>query len=258
MGPLADLVPEPEACTLSAEAEKLIGRVKNRQGCDLGTTGMPARTNVKDYLTRLLAAPVVVDEQCLWAQVALAESILTIAAYYLGTAPRLHYVDVWHNSPTTEPPKLSQLWHRDPEDRRILKGFVYLRDVDKGSGPLMYARGTHDRGSAGRVYPPRPPYGRKLRPGVLERKLGEEVRELVGPAGTVILADTAGLHRGGHAQMTSRLLVNFSFTTDGMVPTSQGSKNWVLRHAGSAPTWASSPLALYALGLEAALARTVP
>ena len=55
--------------------------------------------------------------------------MLALANAYMGMRSYLRAVDMWLNLPTGEPPKLSQLWHRDYDDIRNVKVFVYLTDV---------------------------------------------------------------------------------------------------------------------------------
>ena len=92
------------------------------------------------------------------------------------------------------------------------KAFVYLDDVDEGNGPFTYLRGTHRSwflrlkkqllGDAG---------GSPTSFSELDLKsvLAREVR-VCGPAGTLILADVRGFHRGSPQIDRSRsVLVNY-------------------------------------------------
>jgi hypothetical protein len=134
-----------------------------------------------------------------------------IADAYYGLKSSLSYYNVWHTFVTKGGPTQSQLWHRDPEDRYILKIFVHLTDVDKSSGPFTYARGTHVKGGA------------KIDPGYFiendggKRTTDEQMLQVVaqerwyeatGPKGTIILADTRGYHKGGLARGKERILFN--------------------------------------------------
>jgi hypothetical protein len=76
----------------------------------------------------------------------LSKPILEIVNAYYQMYTRLCMVNIWHTFPTRNAPRKSQLWHHDPEDRYILKVFVYLSDVDKNAGPFTYAGGTHPKG----------------------------------------------------------------------------------------------------------------
>jgi hypothetical protein len=69
--------------------------------------------------------------------------LLEIVAGYLGLWPRLPAIGAFLNFPTDEEAKESQLWHRDAEDRRLIKVFIYLNDVGSQNGPFCYIPKTH-------------------------------------------------------------------------------------------------------------------
>ena len=140
---------------------------------------------------------------------ALDPAVLSVVHGYYGMFVWLRYVDLWHTLVTDAPPSQSQLWHRDPEDRLILKVFVALEDVDDGAGPFHYAPGTHAKGAV------------RARPavttidGTTPRSTDEQMdavvpterrRTAIGPRGTVVFADTRGFHKGGHAVARERIL----------------------------------------------------
>jgi hypothetical protein len=102
-------------------------------------------------------------------------------------------------------------WHRDREDRRMIKLAVYLTDVDAESGPfellpvvepLSYETGPRDMfylRDADEV----------MRDG---RVLGAEPIACLGPAGTAVFADTARFfHRGKPATGRDRAALFFSY-----------------------------------------------
>jgi hypothetical protein len=77
--------------------------------------------------------------------------LLSIASTYLGLQVRLNYLDVWHNIPVREgePPISAEFWHRDHEDKRIIKVFVLLTDVDETMGPFTYVKRSQAGGEYG-------------------------------------------------------------------------------------------------------------
>ena len=89
---------------------------------------------------------------------ALQAPIVDVANAYFNMFTRVSYFNIWHTFSTPVHARATQLWHRDPEDRYILKVFLYLSDVDDGAGPFTYAAGSHPRrGCAGsRRSPPTP------------------------------------------------------------------------------------------------------
>lgn len=146
---------------------------------------------------------------------ALHESIVKIAEAYLGMHARLQYFNIWLNFAVDHPPRSSQLWHRDRDDIHIVKGFLYLSDVDENSGPLAYASGTHKPGIQN-VFPETFIEGgvpRSTNEQMMKVLPADRVEEAKGPKGTILFADTRGFHRGGLARSSERLLFTFMFTS---------------------------------------------
>ena len=137
-----------------------------------------------------------------FAAFALQEPIVEIVNAYFGMYTRLRYYDVWRNFPTLRA-SASQMWHRDPADRCVVKVFVNLSDVGQENGPFCYAPGTHYKGVPLRRSKPDMFMGRRgMGP---DRRQDHEIEGLVpssrwiralGPAGTITIADTGGYHKG--------------------------------------------------------------
>jgi hypothetical protein len=122
-------------------------------------------------------------------------------------------VGAWLNYPTETEAKTSQLWHRDPEDLKIIKVFIYLVDVDESCGPFTFIPDTHP---FGRVAGKAAHYEKKKR--VLDDQLAEVYpketwKSCMGPAHTMIMADTVGYHRGGKPSVGQRILLTFTYTS---------------------------------------------
>jgi hypothetical protein len=166
-------------------------------------------------------------------RVALDPKLLEIVSQYLGMWPRLHAISAWLNFPSEDEPQRSQLWHRDPEDLKIIKVFIYLVDVDEDRGPFCYIPETHPFGvGAGRV----PKHAEK------KTVTDDEMRAAIpaddwmictGPANTMVLADTVGYHRGGKPRKGNRILVTFTYTSGtplakaSQAPQIIGKPNWI-------------------------------
>lgn len=71
--------------------------------------------------------------------ISLSEKILQLASRYLGQAAFLEYVLLTLSLPSNKPLQASQLWHRDHDNHRMLKMFIYLTDVlEDGDGPFTF------------------------------------------------------------------------------------------------------------------------
>ena len=167
----------------------------------------------KDFVAHLVSYPDGVDAGDPILKVALDPKLLEIAASYLGFWPSLYSIDAWLNYPTDAPPEVSQLWHRDPEDLRLVKAFIYLVDVDERCGPFTYVPRTHPFG-AETVKSSRLEKKKRFEDDRMRRVFPPETwRVCTGPAGTMILADTLGYHRGGKPVAGRRILITFTYTS---------------------------------------------
>ena len=90
--------------------------------------------------------------------------------------------------------------------RSVVKVFVYFSDVDEEAGPFEYVRSSSTGGrhgdlwswADGQRYPPAEEF---------EATVPSEDRlTMTGPAGTMIICDTGGFHRGGFARTKPRIL----------------------------------------------------
>jgi hypothetical protein len=98
-----------------------------------------------------------------------------------------------------------QCFHRDPDDWRFFKLFVYLTDVDDHSGPHEFIAGSHR--SSGRIFSK--PYTEEE----VERVYGQKrIIKIVGPKGTTFVADTWGVHRGQVPTTQPRLLLQVQYS----------------------------------------------
>lgn len=141
--------------------------------------------------------------------------ILGVASAYYGVPFYSGVLVFQHNTQTNEN---TRFYHVDAFIREF-KSFIYLDDVDEGNGPFAYLRGTQRN------------HFLRLRKQVIGNAEGEsptsfyedDVRSLmdredhiVGPAGTLILADVRGLHRGTpQADRSRSVLVNYIVRHEG-------------------------------------------
>jgi hypothetical protein len=173
----------------------------------------------KTYLFALLGESPTLDVNSVFVRFALQSPILQVANAYFGCWAKLRFYNVWRNFPTETAPQRSQLWHRDREDRAILKMFVYLTDVDRGAGPLTYAPGTHAKGPIRQEADSFLETNRKNPRSTDEQMAAvvpaEKWITAVGPRGTIVFADTHGYHKGGWVRDQERLLYNCMFVSPG-------------------------------------------
>ena len=94
-------------------------------------------------------------------------------------------------------------YHRDIDDWSVLRYFVYLTDVDAQHGPHSYIPGSHNRTLNHR---------RGVDLDKIYQSLYEQRIDVTGPAGTGILMDPFGLHRGIVPSAGDRLILSVSYS----------------------------------------------
>ena len=174
-----------------------------------GTAVKPTSAS-KSFVVELLGRHPQFDPDSPLIELALHDQIRGLIDSYVRMHLRLHDMNVWLNLPSGVEPQLSQRWHRDePDDRHILKAFVYLRDVPEGAGPIAYVRGSHS--TAGRrAHLPSTwdGYGFRVSEEDIAAHFGaDRIVSVPGRAGTVVVTDTRGYHRGGWAVDGERLVL---------------------------------------------------
>lgn len=169
--------------------------------------------------------------------------IAGISARYMDMVPRYVGSSFWHTKPAPSDERVySQLWHRDYNDRRLVKFFLYLNDVGLNSGYFEYVTGTHAQGALGRTFDSIGPDGYRCYPdqaGVDKMVADAPVIDLstlrpdkysgasapwskgqmsrilcTGKAGAMIFCDTFGLHRGGFVKNGYRDLIMGTYSTN--------------------------------------------
>ena len=143
---------------------------------------------------------------CPWLMAAInSADILRLASAFLGCTPTLCSVGVRWSFPDPKSPDVTQAFHRDPDDWRFLKLFVYLTDVDGESGPHVYVAGSHKTRTPWRV--------RTYTQELLEARFGKQnMRPVVGARGTTFVADTSGIHAGVPPRRVPRLLLQAQYS----------------------------------------------
>ena len=140
----------------------------------------------------------------------LQDRLLDIAENYLGLPPA--YDGVTINYTVADGREVStRKWHRDWEDRRMLKVAVYLHDVDESAGPFQMIK-RHDT-----LQNDQDGFNYELADdATLIERLGpsyaDDIVSCCGKAGTVIFTDTARFfHRGKPATGRDRMALFYSY-----------------------------------------------
>lgn len=170
----------------------------------------------KKFLLDLWGLNPIIDLEHPFVKISLENSVLNIISEYLAVCPKFYYylLNVALPVPEGERAVQSQRWHRDPEDKKMCKMFIYLNDVDMETGPFFYVKGSQYGGKWRRFWPQRPPHGVYPSEGVVENHIPQsEIFTAIGRAGTIIFCDTSGLHKGGYATGKERIMFTAGFIT---------------------------------------------
>ncbi len=208
-----DLDTDIEFSDLETEADRLV-ESKTPELTKLKEAD--ASIGKKTFNMEMLGSEVTFDAASIFSRLALSRSFVNIADLYFRMKTRLRYYNVWYTAATTSEARESQLWHFDREDRMILKVFVYLNDVDGGSGPFTYAPRTHGKGARRSISPEYFDESgvRRTTDAQMANVLPQEAWQIcTGKKGTVIFADTRGFHKGGEARTQDRLMFTCMFTS---------------------------------------------
>lgn len=174
------------------------------------------QTSKKEFILNYWEFIPTLDLKNPFVQFAIRPEITSIAYSYMEMWTRLNYYHLAKTLPvgTTEA-TFSQNWHRDSEEKRMLKVFIYLTDVDEDSGPFIYVQKSTYMNKYGDVAPQRPPEGSYPPDSLIEENVSaDDVITATGKAGTVIFCDTSGLHRGGYAKSKERIMSTTFYTAD--------------------------------------------
>ncbi len=139
--------------------------------------------------------------------------LIDIAKHYLGAEAKLITTRVWWSFPTSATEKDQSMaslgkFHFDLDDWRMLKFFFNINDVNEGTGPHVFVRGSHRRRSLKHQYT-------LLVGHPAEDVLGyygaDSALTLTGPAGSGFVEDPFGFHMGTVPTQTPRLMMEVGF-----------------------------------------------
>lgn len=213
--PFAELFPEPEVWQrLEGNAEQFISETESGLAREASGEESALRRTGKEFVVRKNAYGVSLGLDDPWLSLAAGPRLLDLANAYLGLWSKLEYVDLWYTKPAEAGAERqsSQRWHRDFNDKHLLKVFVYLRDVDEEAGPFEYVPRSAPGNELGDLWEWRP-MSESYPPQdeLAERIAGRPVQTFTGPKGTVIFCNTSGFHRGGFARSKPRVLATFTY-----------------------------------------------
>ncbi|MDE3016638.1 MAG: phytanoyl-CoA dioxygenase family protein [Pseudomonadota bacterium] len=133
--------------------------------------------------------------------------ILSLVSAYLGCKPTIANMAAWWTKAGNGSPEkfYDDMFHRDVDDYKFLKLFVYLNDVAAGNGAHCFVRGSHISGklTARRTFTDEE----------IDQNFDKSDRlVLTGKSGCGFLEDTWGLHRSMPCVEGERLVLHFLYS----------------------------------------------
>jgi hypothetical protein len=131
-----------------------------------------------------------------------------IASHYLKCRPVITSLDSWYVAPIDNSLQAASLYsaaaqtyHYDMDWIKFLKFFVNLTEVKEYHGPFEFILGSHKKKDK-----------RYFKDGRFEELYGESaIIKATGPAGSMLAADTSGIHRDGRAIAGFRQVLQVEF-----------------------------------------------
>lgn len=163
----------------------------------------------KEFIRNLWDVHPTVDFENPFFKLALENKILGIVNEYMQMCAKFYYMTLNVTTPVEKDsiPVQSQRWHRDPEDKKMCKIFLYMTDVDDKSGPFIYTLNSQFGGKYGHLFPQNPPRGNLPQEEEINRLIPKhKIKPFIGKVGTLIFCDTVGIHRGGYSEEKQRIM----------------------------------------------------
>jgi phytanoyl-CoA dioxygenase PhyH len=212
--PITDLIGDPGAWRdLEADAAQFIADTETELERErAGRESSLRRRAGKEFVVRKYAWGVELGLDDPWLRLGTNPRLLDVANAYLGMWSKLEYVDVWYTPPAAaEERRSSQRWHRDFNDRHLLKAFVYLVDVEEETGPFEYVPRSAPGGELEQLWPWRPLGDNYPPEDELEERIDGRAVTFTARKGTIIFCNTSGFHRGGFAKTKPRALATLTW-----------------------------------------------
>jgi hypothetical protein len=210
----SELFPEPERWqALEVEAKRFVTETEEGLAREASGEDSGLRRTGKEFVVRRDAYGATVGTDDPWLSVCTDRRLLDLANAYLGLWSKLEYIDLWYTAPHGDDAdrRGSQRWHRDYDDRYLLKVFVYLADVDEQTGPFQYVPGSQPGGRFDDVWPWYPMSQSYPPQEELAARVEPTAKTMMGPKGTMFLCNTSGFHRGGYVTRTPRVLATATY-----------------------------------------------
>lgn len=132
-------------------------------------------------------------------------AILNIVQEFLGVKPTISNINMWWSFSNRLKAENAQLFHRDLDDFRFCKLFIYLTDVGENDGPHTFVKGSTISNQLTKI--------RRYEDEEIEDVFGKEnIIHFIRPKFSAFLVNTFGFHKGTLPIDNDRLLLQIQYS----------------------------------------------
>ena len=135
--------------------------------------------------------------------------LLTVAAHYLGVFPVVTKPDLWWDTDFVPPGLRPRPFHTDSGCLRWIKVGIPLTDTTLETPHFVYVKGSHNPNKITRSLTRRLASRMNLSDKEVRDVCADKIVHVTAPAGSIILADTRGIHKGELSERGHRLVLYF-------------------------------------------------
>lgn len=136
------------------------------------------------------------------------ENLLHMVHSYFNTTPIIHGVNFWATYPGER--ESTHVFHQDWDDMKLLKVFVYLNDVDSDNGPHFYIKSSLHKIIKKAILPKGHSGANRIEDNFFSN-YRDDIMEITGNTGTLIVEDTKGFHKGSVVKTGKRFIFQILF-----------------------------------------------
>ncbi|WP_422355563.1 phytanoyl-CoA dioxygenase family protein [Roseivirga pacifica] len=130
---------------------------------------------------------------------------LNLASEFLGARPTISNVNMWWSYSGHGVAEQAQNFHRDFDDIKFCKLFLYLTDVNTENGPHVYVKGSSNISKLLKI--------RRYTDDQIAEAFGaENIIEFTRPKGSMFMVDTYGFHKGLLPKEGKRLIMQVQYS----------------------------------------------
>lgn len=160
---------------------------------------IPAQVHVANYKRNDL---VTVNEIL---EIANNSKILDAVTSFLGATPTISNINMWWSLSDKKQAEQAQFFHRDVDDFKFCKLFIYLTDVAMDNGPHVYVESSSASEKLRKI--------RRYQDQEIEGTFGKDaIKFFTAPKGNAFIVDTYGFHKGLLPQKGKRLLLQVQYS----------------------------------------------